>query len=205
MGSRRALSEINNILIDLMMEMGQRNIFCIIVLPTIFMLDRYPALFRARGLFHIYKKKGMKGFWVFFNENKKKLLFIKGKKFLDYNCVRWPRFRGRFLNQYIVDEAEYRRKKETAFKDKPRLIKSEVFKNQRDIVFYILNKEFSITHTKISALCKKWGFYIKRNTISEIITEKEKEYAEKVEQATEMPIEEENEGDGGLEDVGVGE
>ena len=41
MASARSLSEINKILKDLMMEMGQRNLFVVIVLPTIFLLDKY--------------------------------------------------------------------------------------------------------------------------------------------------------------------
>ena len=66
MGSARTLSEINNILKDLMMEMGQRNLFVFIILPTFFLLDRYAALFRSRGLFHVYERKGKRGYWCFF-------------------------------------------------------------------------------------------------------------------------------------------
>jgi hypothetical protein len=115
MGSRRALSEINKILVDLMMEMGQKNLFVIIVLPTFFLLDRYPALFRARGLFHIYERKGMRGFWCYFNEKNKFYLFMKGKKEFNYNCMKWPQFRGRFLDQYVLNESLYRDKKKQAF------------------------------------------------------------------------------------------
>ncbi len=179
MGSRRALSEINNILIDLMMEMGQKNLFVIIVMPTFFMLDRYPALFRARGLFHIYERKGQRGFWVYFNEKNKQTLFILGKKLLNYNCMKFPNFRGRFYNQYAVDEKEYREKKLKSFKDKPRITKSEVYVNQRDKLLYLISKEFDINNTKLSELIKEYGLKLARNTISEILIKIDKEIKEK--------------------------
>src|SRR3990167_2375935 len=58
MASSRALSEINNILKDLFIEMGQRNLLILVVLPSYFLLDKYAALFRSRGLFHVYENKG---------------------------------------------------------------------------------------------------------------------------------------------------
>lgn len=195
MGSRRAISEINNILVDLMMEMGQRNLFVIICLPTFFMLDKYPALFRARGLFHIYKKKSQKGFWCYFNEKNKLRLYILGKKLLNYNCMKWPKFRGRFYNQYIVNEKKYRLKKGIAFREKPRYTRAETYKNQRDILFYLINRKFNISQKKISELCKDLDFEIERNTISDLINKKETEFEEeKIKSDNFTPNNPENEG-----------
>lgn len=118
MASSRALSEINNILKDLMMEMGQKNLFVIIVLPSFFLLDKYAALFRSVGLFHVYELKGRRGYWCFFNEKNKLKLYLKGKKEFNYNCMKWPRARGRFYNEYVVDEEAYRKKKADSFTDK---------------------------------------------------------------------------------------
>jgi hypothetical protein len=39
------------------MEMGQNNLVVFIVLPTIFLLEMYPAVLRSEALFHIYKNK----------------------------------------------------------------------------------------------------------------------------------------------------
>jgi len=49
LSSRASLTEINRLIVSLMMEMRQKNLFVIIVMPTIFLLDRYVAIFRARG------------------------------------------------------------------------------------------------------------------------------------------------------------
>lgn len=179
MASARTLSEINNILKDLMMEMGQKNLFVIIVLPTFFLLDKYAALFRAKGLFHVYERKGKRGFWVYFNKRNKLKLYRGGKKEFDYNCIKWPRFRGRFLKQYAVDEQEYKKKKSKAFKEKPRITKGEVYKAQRDTALYIIHKEFNVNDIQIAKLCKKYRWDVKRRTICDIRLQKDKEIARK--------------------------
>jgi ABC-type antimicrobial peptide transport system ATPase subunit len=61
LSSRASLSGINKILISLMMQMRQKNLFVIIVLPSFFLLDKYVALFRTRVLIHIYENKGKRG------------------------------------------------------------------------------------------------------------------------------------------------
>jgi hypothetical protein len=143
MASRRSLSAINTLLVNLMMEMGQKNLFVLIVLPTFFMLDRYPALYRARGLFHVYERKGKRGFWTYYNEAAKLKLYLNGKKFLNYNCMRFPRFKGRFLNQWAVDEQDYRDKKRTYFSKSANADKLyEKFLLQRNLLINFIYEYF---------------------------------------------------------------
>jgi len=144
MASARSLSEINKILKDLMMEMGQRNLFVIIVLPTIFLLDKYAALFRARGLFHVYENKRRRGYWTYFNKKNKLLLYMRGKKEFNYNCMKYPYFRGRFYNQYPIDEALYREKKGNSFKTSEKTTKTEKFESQRNLLYWIMYNEYDI-------------------------------------------------------------
>lgn len=170
MGSRRALSEINNILIDLMMEMGQKNLFVIIVLPTFFMLDRYPALYRARGLFHVYERGKSRGFWVYFNTKRKERLYLLGKKMLNYNCMRWPPFKGRFTGVWAIDEEAYRRKKANSFKEKPRETKMEVYMEQRNAILYLLDQSLNEPGSrKLVRLLEPVGVAIKERQIREIL------------------------------------
>ena len=138
MGSSSALSEVNKLLKDLMMEMGQRNLFVIVILPTFFLLERYVALFRASGVFHIYESKGNRGFWVYFNQKNKQRLYFKGKKEFNYNCFKWPQTRGRFIDQYPLDEQEYRKKKALSFKDTKRVTKNDVHITQRNLLLKML-------------------------------------------------------------------
>jgi hypothetical protein len=170
LSSRASLTEINRLIVSLMMEMRQKNLFVIIVMPTIFLLDKYVALFRAKGLFHIYTKGGRRGRWVYFNNKSKKLLYILGKKLFSYAKPK-SKFRGRFTDQYAVNEEAYRKKKAEALFNKSRSTRAETYKYQRDLLFYVLNKFLNINQVQIAHYCKKVGFKIDRSTISEILTE----------------------------------
>lgn len=178
LSSRASLSEVNRLIVSLMMEMRQKNLVVIIVMPTIFLLDKYVALFRAKGLFHVYTKEGKRGRWVYFNNKNKKLLYILGKKLFSYSKPR-SRFRGRFRDQYTVPEQEYRDKKREALIKKSRTTRAETYKYQRDLLFYLIHKKYNVPQFQISLDCKKLGFKIKQNTISEVITEKNIQIAAK--------------------------
>jgi len=174
LSSRSSLTEINKLLVSLMMEMRQKNLCVIIVMPTIFMLDKYVALFRAKGLFHVYLNAGRRGRWIYFNNKKKKLLYLFGKKLFSYAKPK-SSFRGRFQDQYMVNEQAYRNKKNDALINKSRSTKSETYKAQRDVLFWILFKKFKQNYSRISNLCKEYDFSIDRTTIYDVIKSKEKE------------------------------
>lgn len=173
LSSRSSLTEINKLIVSLMMEMRQKNLFVIIVMPTFFLLDRYAALFRARGLFHVYLKKGLRGRWVYFNNKKKKLLYLKGKKLFSYAEPK-SKFRGRFHDQYTVNEEDYREKKRKALMQKSRTTRSETYMAQRDTLLWLLYKKFNLNQLQVSNACKEFGFKIERRTISDIFREKER-------------------------------
>lgn len=157
MASARSLSEVNNILKDLMMEMGQRNLFVVIVLPTFFLLDKYAALFRARGLFHIYENRNRRGFWVYFNKKHKLKLYMKGRKEFNYNCMKYPGFRGRFYDQYVIDEEGYREKKGQSFKVRAKITKEDVYSKEVTLLLWILRKECGLNSKQIIDLMKLHG------------------------------------------------
>jgi len=196
LSSRGSLTEVNRLLVSLMMEMRQKNLFVIIVMPTFFLLDKYVAIWRARGLFHVYTKRGKRGFWMFFNKNSKKLLYLLGKKLYDYSKPR-SNFKGKFYEQYTIDEEEYRAKKSGSMTKKSRITKAIKYYNQRNVLFWILYEKLKINQSKIVKLCKEMDFKIDRTSISKIIIEKKKEIlAEEIlleEEARENEIEQENE------------
>lgn len=171
MGSASALSEVNKILKDLMMEMGQKNLVFFVVLPSFFDLQRYQALFRTRGLFHIYEIKGTRR-WVYLNERSKARLWLKGRKNYNYNCMRWPKFRGRFYPKLPVVEEDYREKKRQSFKGMGRQTRDEKYKEQRDKMIMILRNELGCKQNDIARYCKAYGVKLTRTRISKI----EKEY-----------------------------
>ncbi len=171
LSSRSSLSEINNLLVSLMMEMRQKNLFIVLVMPTFFMLDKYCVLHRAKGLFHLSLMDGRRGFWSYYNKRRMKSLYLLGKKFYDYKNTK-PIIFGRFREQYMVNEKKYRDIKKNALSKKKRATRSEVYKDQRDTLFYIMMAELGLTQTKVTELCKDSGYIIGRSTISEIVKDK---------------------------------
>ena len=170
MASAAALRPINKIMKDLMMEMGQKNLFVLIILPTFFLLDKYVALFRSRGLFHVYRNKGRRGYWVYFNKKDKLRLYLRGKKELNYNCMKWPRLRGRFCDHYPIDEQAYREKKRRAFEsyqkdadEEPKLLKR--YKEQRDKLLWILKQVTGYKTEDIVSICQKYQLGLERAAI----------------------------------------
>ncbi len=167
LSSRASLSEVNNLVISMMMEMRQKNLFIIIVMPSLFMLDKYVVLHRAKGVFHVYMNGNKRGFWRFFNKKDMKYLYFTGKKFYEYQYATHTSF-GRFEKQYLVDEAQYRRKKALMFGKKKRLSRGETYKEQRDLLICLLMKETSKSQRETSRFLSKFDFKLSHVTINEI-------------------------------------
>jgi hypothetical protein len=111
LSSRATMSLINRTLISMLAEIRQKNLFVFVVMPCFFDLDKYVALWRSRALIHVYTGKDFsRGFLAFYNTDRKKSLFMLGKKFYSYGKPT-PNFIGRFTNKYVVDEKAYKKKK----------------------------------------------------------------------------------------------
>lgn len=121
LSSKGALSQQNKKMIRLLMECRQRNLFVFIVLPSIFLLEKYVAVFRSQCLFHVYAAQGYinRRYYKLYNYSDKKILYIKGKPLMDY---RYPRIRMtyRFYGKtpMSVDQDLYVKKKLEAFRDR---------------------------------------------------------------------------------------
>lgn len=136
LSSRATMSLINRTLVSMLTEIRERNLFIMVVLPCFFDVDKYVALWRSRILIHIYTHEGFKrGFFSFYNAEKKKQLYLLGKKFYSYSKPD-SNFIGRFTNYYTIDEKEYRRRKHLAnAKREDDRIKAEVVKEQQKLLF----------------------------------------------------------------------
>jgi hypothetical protein len=116
LNSRAAMSIINRSLVSMLTMIGQKNLFVFVVLPTYFDLDRYVAIFRSSFLINTYfGKDGKRGFFSFYDYERKKNLYLLGQKMYNYRCVK-PNFRGTFPNFYTLNETEYRKLKYSSFK-----------------------------------------------------------------------------------------
>jgi len=117
LSSKGSQSKVNKMIVQAMMEMGQRNLVIFIVLPTFFLLEMYAAVLRSHALFHVFKdSKGIRRIRTY-NYQKKSLLYNVGKKRgFSYSYPR-VKFNSRFFNIYPIDEESYRKKKYQSLKD----------------------------------------------------------------------------------------
>jgi ABC-type dipeptide/oligopeptide/nickel transport system ATPase component len=159
LSSRGSLSSVNRILVSKMMQMRQKNLFVIIVIPTIFLLDRYVTLFRSQVLFHIYQK-GDNRFWIGFNKTNKKKLFLAGRKTMSYKYPFIYEFKGRFRGKYTIDEAKYREKKAKALEEDVKKPSSQEMRMmaQRNLLIYDFVIKNKLSRRKAVAELEKIGF-----------------------------------------------
>lgn len=90
----------------------QKHLFILICLPNFFDLSKTIAIFRSSHLFITYaNSKGHRGQFLAFGRDKKRHLYIKGSKYMDYNCVR-ANFVGNFrMNKGLMDDEAYEKMK----------------------------------------------------------------------------------------------
>jgi len=174
--SRGSLSPINKVLVSLAMQMRQKNLFIIIVLPTIFMLDKYMAMHRTKALIHVFESKGNRGYFRLFNDKKKKLLLLFGSKTMSHSVKQaWTNFKGRFYGKFVIGdkevEAEYIKKKEISLEDSEKTSMSSAqvrYKEQRDLVLWLFKKYTSMTYKEMENLLFDYEFKLSFQQISKI-------------------------------------
>lgn len=88
----------------------QRGLYLILILPDFFSLSKNVAIFRANHLFVVYHDNYQRGRFCAFDRDRKRTLYLKGKQFLNYQCVP-PNFRGRFTKKWVVSEELYEKRK----------------------------------------------------------------------------------------------
>ncbi len=168
LSSRSSLSEVNQLLVSLMMEMRQKNLFVILVMPTFFMLDKYAALHRCKGLFHVYLIDGNRSFWGFYSKQAMKMLYFKGRQYYEYHYVKATIF-GRFRNQYTINEEQYRVIKKQSLGKKRRKTRADVYKSQRDLLIYDYYKKEGDNVSKTTRYLGILGLGLQRRAINDIV------------------------------------
>lgn len=172
--SRSALSGVNRTLTSLMMQIRQKNLFVVIVLPTFFLLDKYISLFRARVLVHVYENSGRRGFFRVYSSNKKMLL-IMDKKARTYSYGVRTRKKGRFYGVFALgdedDEKKYidRKLKALEITEKTPISSSGIkYREQRDVILYILRKELKLSYRQMETMLNGFDFDISYRQIASI-------------------------------------
>ncbi len=157
LSSRAVLSKENKKMVRLLQECRQRNLFLFIVLPSVFMLEKYVVLHRSHALFHtyIYRKDFKKRAYKVYNKKNKQLLYILGAKMMSYSKPRVTKS-YRFYGKYPpnISEKEYRDKKLASFRDEKKKTnsKEEIYMKQRDALIEGANREHKVKFTEMA----KW-------------------------------------------------
>ena len=171
MSAGDSITRIGRLLKSMMMQMRQKNLFVIVIIPTIFELNKYTVLSRARSFFHIYESKGKMGYFVGYNRKDTKLLYLRGKKTYTYRVK--SRFIGRFMGKYVIDESKYRKKKEEALfsieKEEKVDKKTSIYMEQRDYLIRYLKKEHGLGCEKIEKVLKNCKYSLGHTYISKIL------------------------------------
>ena len=157
MASGSYATKINKALKRMMVEIGQKNLFIILVIPSFFELERYHAVHRSIALINVYTGDNLqRGFFKFYSKDKKAKLYFEGRKEYNYNVVK-ANFFGNFPKPYMVDEKEYRERKSNCMLVMNNELHEEVKFNkylaQRDELITILKENYNI---KLTDLEQKW-------------------------------------------------
>jgi len=136
----------------------QLNLFIIVILPNYFQIPAPYAITRSVCFVDVkFQNEFDRGFFDFYSFNRKKKLYLKGKKNYDYSVTK-PNFDGRFLDGYAVPEQEYRRKKYLdMLKDDENEKKSEqeIIKDTLVSIFYRLTQ--NLDGVSIEKLANAFG------------------------------------------------
>jgi hypothetical protein len=134
------------------------NQFMIIIIPDFFQLPKGYAISRsAFGIDVKFTGEFEKGYFDFYNFDRKKDLYIKGKKFYNYR-VSAPNFSGRFLDGYAIDRKLYQQMKDNDFKEHE---DESITKTDHRVGLYkTLNETMGLTNVKAAEL-----FKVSTNTI----------------------------------------
>lgn len=169
LSSRSAMSETNKKIVEMLAEIRQKNLYIIIICPTFFDLDKFAALWRSRILLHVYTSTNFeRGYFRFFNYQRKKNLYVNGKKFYNYSCGK-PNFIGRFSSACPLNQEEYRNKKYSALQN-TKAIEEPKYKLQRNALIFELNQVVGFSQVKISEILNKYGFDFTNQGINAIVS-----------------------------------
>ncbi len=174
LSSKGSLSKENKKLIRILIECRQRNLYLFIVLPSIFILDRYITLFRSHSLFHVaISKRDFKNrYYKVYNYQNKHKLYILGQKYLSYSKPKiWKKHRFYEKLPEGISKKEYQKKKSESFKEKEKEEDPSLTRafTQRDTIIRLLKNTTKITLIEISKALEEAGQPLTSSVIAKIV------------------------------------
>jgi len=147
MNSRVTMSKDFQRIVNHLQLIRQKHLFIFLLLPNFFDLSKGIAIFRTSHLFVIYgDDSGGRGMFRVFGRNEKRMLFIKGGKFMNYNAVS-SNFRGKFTKgDNIIDVETYESEKMQHLKEQDKSLKKKPEKSEfKELICKLLEmKAFNV-------------------------------------------------------------
>lgn len=162
--SRSAMSKLNREFLAILSECRQKQLFLIIICPNFFDLDKNVALWRSRTLFFVDHINLKRGFFKAWGYERKKKLYVLGKKFFEYHKVKYD-MRGVFNKFMPIDEEAYKARKALSFQRKQEASPKDIaFIEQRNLFITILH-ELGLGWVEMSRLAAEKGHIIPVTTL----------------------------------------
>lgn len=197
---RKTMQSSTQAVLDFFRECGQYNLLNILVLPEFFDLPKGIALSRSIFLIDVFYTANdnaifERGKFNFYSRRSKKWLYLKGKRDLNYSCVKsdfGSRY-GKFVKFYPIDKSAYELMKLEALKRRETKVRNK-FQVQRDALIYLLcgekyeTSEITLTKSKTimsqtqltQRLEQLTAVFVAQQTISDALKRHLNSYDEKV-------------------------
>jgi len=152
--SARTMESINKGMEDFFQECGFMGHVILLVLPSYFKLHEDYAVARSLFLIDVFADKDFnRGYFNFYNEKQKELLFFFGKKrlgatakYMSANESFWGRF-GRWLP---FDQDLYEERKKHAIETKRVKRRERNLQMQRDCLLWLMHHKYKVKNKEIS-------------------------------------------------------
>ena len=156
LNSRTTMTEDFIKIVNHLQLIRQKLLFIFLCLPNFFDLAKGIAIFRSSHLFVTYAdEEGDRGRFLAFDRDAKRKLYVKGSKYMDYNCVKSNYYAVFFKNEGIVNDKAYLNAKYQHLQSQNRQTNSRKFlKISRDEIIYRLKTKFRWKTSKIMRLTK---------------------------------------------------
>jgi len=141
--SRSALTEFNKKIIIAMTQIRSKGLYIFFNIPSVFDLDKNLVLNRCHLLLHCFQNRfGDRGKYIVFDNDKLKLLYLKGKKLYTYGYPK-ANFTGNFTEFFCLPRKEYEDKKQTEIAAQAKPKKAHRWTKQRNnLIIWMMNNLF---------------------------------------------------------------
>lgn len=117
---------------SLMTRIRKKQLYLIIVAPDFWRINKYMFIHRSRAFIRVYSTGLERGYFEYYNREKKHRLKIEGQRY-EKLCVA-PNFRGRYTHWFPLDQEAYEEKKDKATSE---IGKKNDIKNDKFLQRYI--------------------------------------------------------------------